>query len=206
MCGTVFNGCLRALSLEKSVRQTRSKAIAATNAIIDLEVLALHALKELTLVVEDGTPIVERRGSRLPQRGCGDLEVREVRASSLDHPLEAIGLDLREMFIGTLDVEAEACGEVLFVADHDVDVLRDVAVHALCAFLAALAFPQGCAVVQIIGDHGTVLLRHFDRFDNCLSGIRCQCCKDSTCMEPAHTFLSENLLPVHLTGLDLRCR
>ena len=107
-------------------------------------------------------------------RGCADqslnvavFALRSVVAATLkfgncvdrrlDHLLEVRRVDVREVLVEPLDLEAEAGGEVLLVADHHVDVLRDVAVDLLRAFLAALALPERRAVVEVVRDDGAVL-------------------------------------------------
>ena len=42
------------------------------------------------------------------------------------------------MLVHALDLEAEAGGEILLIADHDVDMLGDVAVDLARALLPAL--------------------------------------------------------------------
>ena len=46
----------------------------------------------------------------------------------LDHRAKRCGVEFAEVAVDALDLEAEAGGEVLLVADHHVDVLREPAV------------------------------------------------------------------------------
>src|SRR6185312_6260957 len=103
-----------------------------------------------------------------------------------------------------LHFEAQAGGEIFLIADHDIDILRDVAVDLLRPFLAALALPQAGAVVEVIGHDGAVLARCFHRPDHCFGGVGGQRREDAAGMEPAHAFLAEQLFPVHFAGPDLR--
>src|SRR6185312_11423126 len=103
-----------------------------------------------------------------------------------------------------LHFEAQAGGEIFLIADHDIDILRDVAVDLLRPFLAALALPQAGAVVEVIGNHGAVLARCFHRLDHRFGGVRGERREDAAGVEPAHAFLAEQLFPVHFAGPDLR--
>jgi hypothetical protein len=53
------------------------------------------------------------------------------------------------VLVQPLDLEAEAGGEVLLVADHHVDVLRDLAVDLLGAGLAALLVSLGTLILGV---------------------------------------------------------
>src|SRR4029079_8807805 len=101
--------------------------------------------------------------------------------------------------------EAQAGGEVFLIADHDIDILRDVAVDLLRPLLAALALPQAGAVVEVIGIHGAILARRFHRLDHRFGGIGGERREDAAGMEPAHAFFAEQLFPVHFTEPQLRC-
>src|SRR6185369_5754870 len=94
--------------------------------------------------------------------------------------------------------------EVFLIADHDVDELRDVAVDALRAFLAPLTLPERRTEVEVVRHHGAVLLRDFHRLQHRFGGVRRERGEDAAGVEPADAFLAEQLLPVHLTRLDLR--
>ena len=106
--------------------------------------------------------------------------------------------------VRALDLEAEGGGEVFFVADHHVDVLRDLAVYFLGLLEAADGLPEGRAVVQIVGDDGAVLLGDLDRFDGGLCGGFGKGCEDAARVEPADAERAEEVFPVEVAGLDLR--
>src|SRR6185295_5600941 len=118
--------------------------------------------------------------------------------------LEVRRIDGRDVLVEAFDFEPEAGGEVLLVADHHVDVLGDVAVDLLRALLAALALPEGSAVIEVVGDDGAVLARHLDGLDDGFGGIGRERREDAAGVEPAHAFFAKQLLPVHLAGPDLR--
>jgi len=108
------------------------------------------------------------------------------------------------VLISAFHFEAQAGSEVFFVTDHDVNVLGDFAVDLLSAFLAALALPERCAVVQVIGNYSAVLLSDFNGFQNGFSSVRSQRSKDAAGLEPTHAFFAKQLFPVHFTRTDLR--
>ena len=67
--------------------------------------------------------------------GQGGEDMDVIRQRALDcGAVEAVVVDAR-------DLEAEAGGEVLLVADHDVDVLGDLPVHLLRPGLATDGLP-----------------------------------------------------------------
>ena len=51
--------------------------------------------------------------------------------------------DAGDVLVDAFDLEAEAGGEVLLVADHDIDVFGDLAVHLLGLGLAADGSSRG---------------------------------------------------------------
>ena len=70
---------------------------------------------------------------------------------------KAATINVKKFFVGAFDLEAQAGGEVLLVADHHVHVLGDFAVDFLGAFFAADALPQAGAVIEVVGNDGPVL-------------------------------------------------
>src|SRR6185437_16628750 len=121
-----------------------------------------------------------------------------------DHLLEVRRIDGRDMLVQPLDLEAQAGGEIFLIADHHIDILRDVTVDLLRPLLAALALPQAGAVVEVIGVDCAVFARRFDRLDHRFGGIGGQRRENAAGMEPAHAFLAEQLFPVHFARPDLR--
>ncbi len=135
--------------------------------------------------------------------GRGDgLEVGELLHHLLDHPLELLALDARDIITHALDLEAERGSEVLFVSEHDVDVLRDLAVD-LPAFLSAAAvLPERGPVVEVIADHRTVLVGRLHGVDEHIGGGIGEGRVDSASVEPAHPLLAEETVPVDVTALE----
>ncbi len=104
----------------------------------------------------------------------------------------------------TLDLEAEGCGEVLFVADHDIDVFRDLAVHFLGLLEASNGFPQRGAVVEIVADDGSVLVGGLHGLNSDGRSRLGERRVDAAGVEPAHAEGAENVIPVDVAGLELR--
>jgi hypothetical protein len=181
----------------------RGEAVAAADAVEDLEARVLAALVELAVVPEDGGPVVDRGGVDVAQRGGGDLEVGELLHGGLDHGLEGVGLDVLEI-LGALDGEAERGGEVLLVADHDIDILRDLAVDLLGLLEAADGLPERGAVVEVVGDDGAVLVGGLDGLDGESGGGLGERGEDAAGVEPAHAEFAEDVVPVEVARLELR--
>ena len=206
MGGAVVHGLLGVVVLEEAEDQAGGEAVAAADAVEDLEFRELDAVVELAVVPADGAPVVLRGGDHAAERGRGDLEVRELLHGLGDHVLEGLGLDVGDVVVDALDLEAEGGGEVLLVADHHVDILGDLAVHFLGLLEAADGLPEGRAVVQVVGDDGAVLLRGLDGLDGGLRGGLGEGREDAARVEPADAELAEEVLPVEVAGLDLRGR
>jgi hypothetical protein len=138
------------------------------------------------------------------QRRRDDLEVRELGRSPLDHRAERRRVQLAQIVVATVDLEAEAGGEVLFVADHHIDVRRQPAVHLARPIDAADSLPQARSVVEVVR-HDRAVARGGE--DGLLDDVGCglrQRREDPPGVEPAHPELAEQVLPVDLPGRQLR--
>ena len=109
-----------------------------------------------------------------------------------------------QVVIRALHLEAEGSGEVLFVADHHVDVLRDLAIDLLSLLQAADGFPERGTVVEIVGDDRAVLVCGLDGFDGEFGGRVGKRGEDAAGVKPAHAELAEDVIPVDVAGLELR--
>src|SRR5699024_8270549 len=135
------------------------EGVSAAHAVQDLQVLAVGGAGEaLVPAPRDGAPVVVRGGVHRTQRVADHLEVRVLGGRGADHRLETGGVQIGEVFVHAFDLESEAGGEVLFVADHHVDRRGDALIDLLGLGLAADRLPQARPVVQVVGDHGAVLL------------------------------------------------
>src|ERR1035437_6272351 len=93
---------------------------------------------------------------RGPERRRDNSQVRIRGDYALDHPAVACRVESRQRLADALDLEAERGGEVLFVAQQDVDLRDQLTVDFLRSSLPADRLPQGGSVVEVIGDDGAV--------------------------------------------------
>ena len=56
--------------------------------------------------------------------------------------------------------------KVLLVSDHDINIASDLPIHLLSFFYTADAFPQGGAIVEVVGNDRARFLGRFGGFDN----------------------------------------
>ena len=162
---------------------------------------------QLALVPADRRPVVYRRGLDRPKRCRHGLEIRVDRDGFLDHLLEALDWKRRKVLVDALDLDAERRGEVFLVADHDVDVLRDLAVNFLRLCLAADRLPERGAVIEIVARDCAVLLRGLERLDHDVGRRLGERGKYAAGVEPPDALLAKELLPVDVAGLELaHCR
>src|SRR3974390_269556 len=114
--GAILDRGLRALAVEERVGEPRSEAVATTDAVIDLKVFPQGGLIELAAGPDDRAPVVEGRGLGIAQRRRRNLEIWKLIDRGRDHFLEVGRIDRRDVFIESLDLEAQAGSEILFVA------------------------------------------------------------------------------------------
>src|SRR5699024_12672442 len=132
--------------------------VSAAHAVQDLQVLAVRGPGEaLVPAPSDRTPVIVRGGVHGAQRVADHLEVRVFGGRGADHRLEPGSVQIGEVLVHALDLEAEACGEVLLVTDHHVDRRRDALIDLLSLRLPTDRLPQARAVGQVVGDYGDVL-------------------------------------------------
>ena len=202
MGGSILDGLLGVVELQETELHPGGEAVAAANAVENLQTGIRLALVELAGVPEDRGPIVLRRGDDVAERGRGDFEVRELGHGGFDHGLEGVGLDVAEG-LGALDGEPEGGGEVFLVADHDVDILGDLTVDLLGFFQAADGFPERGAVVEIVGHDGAVFVGGFDGFNGDFGGGGGKRGVDAAGVKPAHAEFAEDVVPIDVADLDL---
>ena len=110
------------------------------------------------------------------------------------------------MFVRAFDLEAQASCEILFIADHHVHVFRDLLVDLLRALLAANGLPQRRTVVEVVGNNRAVLLGLLDALDDQLRGGVAERRKNTAGVQPTHAEFAEDVVPIEIAGLELRCR
>src|SRR5258708_13190657 len=97
MSGSAFHSPLRVFSGKKTIDQTRSEGVAATNAIQDFEILSVRRSKKITLAIANRAPIISRCRRRLAECGGYYLE-RKILHDSLDHLFEPFRVQRRKIF------------------------------------------------------------------------------------------------------------
>src|ERR1035437_8776366 len=195
---SAVDGPLRALLVEEAVDQAGSKRVAAADTVEDLEVGHWTRLVERTLVVAHRAPVVDARRLRMAQRGSDRPEVGKRLHSLLDHLAEVGRVEFAQVIADALDLESQRSSEVLFVANHDIDVRRQLAIDFGGARLPANRLPQRVAVVQVVADHGAVLARRHHRLLAHLGRRLTQRAEYSARMQPARAFPAKDLVPVDL--------
>src|SRR6267378_5493810 len=103
-----FHGPVRRLAFEQSEDQAGGKRIAATDAVIDFEVLTSWGLVELAVVVAYGSPIVHRRSLRVAECRGHHQELGKIINDVFDHFLETRNLQLGVVLVDISDGEAES--------------------------------------------------------------------------------------------------
>ena len=188
---------------QEAVDKAGGEAVAAADAVEDLEAVALLRLVELAVAPDDRAPVVDRGGADGAEGGGGGLEVRVDGDGAFDHLAEVGGIDGADVRVEALDLESEAGGEVLLVADHHVHVLRDLAVDLAGAFLAADRLPQGRTVVEVVAGHGAVFLGGLQRLDHDAGRGVGERGEDAARVEPAAAELAEDHVEVDVARFEL---
>ena len=100
--------------------------------------------------------------------------------------------------------DAEHGGEVFFVAEQEVDFADEFAVDLLRFGFAADGFPEGVAVVEVVGDGRAVLAGGVHGFCGDVGGGGGERGEDAAGVEPARAVLgAEDRVPVEVAGFDL---
>ena len=160
MSGAVVDGLLNVSGFHDAVDEAGSEGIATAHAVKDLQAVTLTRLYEaLPLHPRDRSPIVDGGGTHLAHCGADGLEVREGFRGFFDHLAEGFDLQIIQVLVCTFDLETERGGEVLLIADHYVNVLREVLVDFLRMLLATVALPERRTEVEIVRNNRPVFLR-----------------------------------------------
>src|ERR1039458_2818970 len=107
----VLHSLLRIVELEQAINQPAGEAIASTDAIQNLQVLAVRRFVELAARPANRAPVIARgRSNRAQGRGY-DLEVRVRLNGFADHLLKGRYLNPGEVFVRALDCKTEARSE-----------------------------------------------------------------------------------------------
>ena len=203
---TIFHRLLRVVELEEPEGEATGKTVAAPHPVEDFQFRILTAVVELPVVPADRAPVVLRGRDHAAERRRRHLEVGKRLDGRLDHLPEGVCLDRADGVIDTLHLEAERCREILLVADHHIDMLRNLAVHLLGLREPTDALPEAGAVVEVVGNDRAVLLGRLHRLDRQGGGGRRQRCEDAARVKPPHPERAEKMLPVDIARLHLAGR
>ena len=109
----------------------------------------------------------------------------------------------RKAVVCTRHTKSKRCRKILLVADHDIDIPGNVAVHTLGLCEAANALPKTWAVVQVVGNNRAVPLGRLYSFDREGSrGFR-QGRKNAAGVKPSHANRAKEMIPVNVARLQL---
>ena len=137
---------LGVLAGQQGVDQAAAEAVAAADAVDDVQVVELGEAV-IGPVVEHGGPIVVKGALALP-KGNGDLLKAELVRQLLGHGLVALFIQLAGGDVGSLGLNAEHVLGVLLVGDAHVHVLAQVG-HGRTGLVPG---PQLAPVVQVAGN------------------------------------------------------
>ena len=202
----VLHRRLRTLAFQEAVGEAGGEAVAAADAVVDLQVLAHHRLVELAARVEDRRPVVE----------VAVFALRSVVAATLKfgNCFTAVWI----IFLKLAGSMAEMCSSRpstskprQAVKSSSLPIITSTYLAMLRLIFCAPSLPPWLfqsdgAVVEVVGDDRAVLARDLDGLDHRFGGVGRERGEDAAGVEPAHAFLAEQLLPVHLARLDLRGR
>src|SRR5260370_1607774 len=204
LCGNAVDGPLRLFPRKKSINQAGRKGVAATNAVVDVQIFASSRLVESAIVIADCYPVVHGGCPGIAQSRGDDRELGKILHHFFDHSLEIFRIKFGMLLIDTGHLIAESGSEVFFVSEHHIDKRSKTPIDFLGFGFSANRFPQRRTIVQIIGNAGACTLR---RFHCLLSDERSSVRKrtiNSAGVKPARSVLAENFLPVDFAGLQLR--
>src|SRR5690625_4891827 len=201
--GTIFDRFCRITMLQESVDQTGCKAIATTDAVENLEVFPISRFIELAVRPADRAPIVDRSRFHRSKSCTGRLEIRELLHNTLNHLLELIDFDRRNVFVNPFNFKSETGSVILFVSDHHIDLSGNAAVNLLRLLLATDRIPQRRTIVQVIGNNRSVLLCRRNSFFNNGCGRLRKSGVNPAGMEPANAILTKKLIPIDIARLHL---
>ena len=139
---------------EQAVEEAGGEAVSAADAVVDVD-FALGDVDDLIFVEGDGAPGVAAGGGGGSEGAGDEFEVGIEGGDFAEHVFVGSDGQLREILSHAFELDAQHGGEVFFVAEEDVDFADEVAVNLLSFGFAADGFPEGVAVVEVVGDDGS---------------------------------------------------
>jgi len=92
------------------------------------------------------------------------------------------------------------------MTEEYIHIRHERAVHGDGPLASTASLPQGRTIVAVEADDRVVALGGFHGFANKGRGILAERGHHTAGMKPAHAFVAEDLVPIHVTGLHLRDR
>ena len=154
---TEIHGLLRGFSAEQSVNETRREAVAAADAVQDVQ-FARRRVEGLAVDPGHRPPTVAIGGVNFPQGGGDDSDMGMFLRHAAHHAekrcrVQAVGrLNLRPRNI-------KAKLQILLVSDEHVHMLDNAVEHLFGAVVPAGAVPEFGAVIQVERGDGPGRLR-----------------------------------------------
>src|SRR5437588_8134125 len=106
------------------------------------------------------------------------------------------------MLVHARNLVAERGGEILLISQHDIHIGCDAAIDFLSLFLSSIRFPQGCTIVQVVGNNSAVSLCSLHGFQSDIGSCGGKGTEYPAGVEPARTRLSKNCIPIDVAGLE----
>src|ERR1039458_497961 len=198
-----FYGPFDGLAGKQAVDEAGGKAVAAADAVADFDV-ALRDADDLVLVVGDSSPSVAAGTVRRAQGAGDELEIRIGRSHFAQHLFVTGDGQLGEVLADAFDFDAEHGGKIFFVAQQQIDLANQLAVHFLGTSFAADGFPEGIAEVEVVGDGSAVRTGRVHGFNGDLGGGGGECGEDAAGVQPFRAILvAEDRRPIEVACLDL---
>ena len=204
MGGAVIDGEGGIVEFHEAVDEAGGETVASADAVENLQAVPLDGLVEFAVCPKNCAPVVDGCGFDGAERRRDGFEIRIGRDDLLDHFLEAFDGKRRELFVCSRDFEAQTGREVLFISEHDIDVLGDFAVDFLRTFFSADGLPQRRTVIQVVTRHCAILFCGFKCFDHNAWRRVGKGGENAARMEPADAELTEDIIPVDVARLQLR--
>jgi hypothetical protein len=197
------DGPFDGLASEQAVDEARGEAVAAANAIVDIDVV-LGNVNDLVFIECNGAPGVAAGGWRGAQGAGDEFEIGIGIGKLVKHVFISGDGELGEVVTDAGDGDAEHGGKIFFIAEEQVDFADQFAIDFLGLGLATDGFPEGVAEVEVVGDGRAVLAGGVHGFNGDLGGGGGERGEDAAGMEELRSVLgAEDRLPIEVAGLDL---
>ena len=121
-----------------------------------------------------------------------------------DHLSVTFKVKFLKITVVSFYLKTETRCEVLFITDHYIYIFGNLFVDFSCFFYTADSTPHRRTIVKIVRYYSSVLLCGLACFDNRLACLFRKCRIYTTCMKPAHTECSEDIIKIEIFRCSLR--